>query len=148
MELQTNLPAIRKQGLALVAISYDSPEILRSFATRKGITYPLLSDPDSRVIRSYGLLNTTVAADSFSFGIPYPGTFVLDRSGNVKSKYFEADFRERYAASDILVREFDVKPGAPAALIETKHLRLSPSSSETTVHWGQRIALSLLRPRF
>jgi hypothetical protein len=143
VELQTNLPAIQRQGLALVAISYDSPEILRSFSTRKGITYPLLSDPDSRVIRSYGLLNTTVAADSFSFGIPYPGTFILDRAGNVKSKYFEADYRERYAASDILVREFDVKPGAPTSLIETKHLRLSPSSSETTVHWGQRIALAV-----
>jgi hypothetical protein len=63
----------------------------------------------SRVIRSYGLLNTTVAADSFSFGIPYPGTFILDHSRTVKSKYFEADFRERYAVADILVREFDVR---------------------------------------
>ena len=143
MELQTNLPAIRKQGLGLVAISYDSPAILKSFAARKGITYPLLSDPDSMVIRGYGLVNTTVAANSFSFGIPYPGTFILDPSAIVKSKYFEADFRERYAASDILVREFGSRSGAPTALIETKHLRLSPSSSENTVHWGQRIALVL-----
>ena len=143
MELQQNLPAIRRRGLALVAISYDSPAVLRTFAARRGITYPLLSDPDSKVIRSYGLLNTTVAENTPQFGIPYPGTFILDTSGTVKSKYFEADFRERYAASDILVREFGDKPGAPASFIETKHLRLTPSSSETTVHWGQRIALVL-----
>ena len=143
MELQKNLPAIRKRGLALVAISYDSPGILRTFAARKGITYPLLSDPDSKVIRSYGLLNTTVAENTPQFGIPYPGTFILDPLGTVKSKYFEADFRERYAASDILVHEFGDKPGARASVIETKHLRLTPSSSETIVHWGQRIALAL-----
>jgi hypothetical protein len=143
VELQKNLPAIRKRGLALVAISYDSPEVLRTFAARKGVTYPLLSDPGSKVIRSYGLLNTTVAANTPQFGIPYPGTFILNPSGTVKSKYFEADFRERYAASDILIREFGDKAGAFAAVVETKHLRLTPSSSETTVHWGERIALVL-----
>ncbi len=143
MELQKNLPAIRKRGLGLVAVSYDSPAVLRTFAARKGIAFPMLSDTDSKVIRSYGLLNTSVAVNTPQFGIPYPGTFILDPSGTVKAKYFEADFRERYAASDILVREFGDKPGAPASAVETKHLRLTPSSSETTVHWGQRIALVL-----
>lgn len=143
MELQNNLPSIQKQGLGLVAISYDSPEILKTFAARKGITYPLLSDAGSKTIRAYGLLNTSVAANTPQFGIPYPGTFILDPSGIVKSKYFESDFRERYAASDILVREFGGKPNAPAPVIETNHLRITPSSSETTVHWGQRIALIL-----
>ena len=95
------------------------------------------------MIRSYGLLNTTVAENTPQSGIPYPGTFILDPSGTVKSKYFEAGFRERYAASDILVREFGDKPGAPASFIETKHLRLTPSGSEASVHWGQRIALVL-----
>lgn len=143
MELQSNLPSIQKQGLGVVAISYDSAEILKTFGARKAITYPLLSDTDSKTIRAYGLLNTSVAANTPQFGIPYPGTLIVDTSGIVKSKYFETDFRERYAASDILVREFGGKPNAPAPVIETNHLRITASSSETTVHWGQRIALIL-----
>jgi len=31
-------------------VSYDPPKVLRNFAEKQGITYPLLSDEDSRVI--------------------------------------------------------------------------------------------------
>ena len=42
----------------MVAISYDSQEILADFSERNGITYPLLSDAGSATIRRYGILNT------------------------------------------------------------------------------------------
>ena len=45
------------QGLKLAAISYDSVEILKSFADRRKIDFPLLSDPDSKAIRAYEVLN-------------------------------------------------------------------------------------------
>ena len=38
---------IKKNGYGVASISYDSVEILKNFADRKKITYPLLSDPDS-----------------------------------------------------------------------------------------------------
>jgi peroxiredoxin len=31
--------------------------VLKSFADRQHITYPLLSDPDSKIIRAYDILN-------------------------------------------------------------------------------------------
>ena len=34
----------------MAAISYDSVAVLKSFADRQRITFPLLSDPDSKVI--------------------------------------------------------------------------------------------------
>ena len=43
-----------------MAISYDPPETLKKFADSRGITFPLLSDPGSAIIRRYGLLNETV----------------------------------------------------------------------------------------
>ena len=141
MELQQNLEKLRERGLGLAAVSYDSAAVLKDFAERKGITYPLLSDADSQVIRSYGLLNESVAKDSPQFGIPYPGTFILDKGGVVTQKYFESDFRQRYTASEILVRQYGEAAGAASQVIETKHLRLTSSSSLATVHWGQRLAL-------
>lgn len=141
MELQQNLDKLRERGLGLAAVSYDSVAVLKEFSERKGITYPLLSDADSRVIRSYRLLNESVAKDSPQFGIPYPGTFILDKSGVVIQKYFEGDFRQRYTASEILVRQYGGAAGAARQVIETRHLRLTSSASLDTVHWGQRLAL-------
>jgi AhpC/TSA family/Disulphide bond corrector protein DsbC len=143
VELQQNLEKIRKRGLGVAAISYDSVGVLSTFAQRKGISYPLLSDADSKVIRAYGLLNQSVLPSSPQFGIPYPGTFILDPAGLVVSKYFESDFRQRYTASDILVRQYGEKLGSTSQAVETKHLKLQSSASQTNVHWGQRIALTV-----
>lgn len=141
MELEENQANIRRQGLGLAAISYDSTVVLKDFAGRKNITYPLLSDTESKIIRAFGILNETVPAGTPFFGIPHPGTFIINPNGTVASKYFEEDFRERYTSSDILVRQFGVEPGSPQETTETKHLRLSASASRTTVDPGQWIAL-------
>ena len=60
MELQGRLSEIRKAGMGLAAISYDPVPTLADFSTRRGITFPLLSDPGSATIRRYGILNTTI----------------------------------------------------------------------------------------
>ena len=141
MELQANLEKFRKRGLGLAGVSYDTVAVLKNFTDRKGIAYPLLSDPESKIIRAYGLFNQSVQPDNMAYGIPYPGTFILDPKGRVVARYFEEDYRQRYTASDILVRQFGEGTGAPGQTAETKHLKLSASASPTTVHVGQRIAL-------
>ena len=64
---------IHEQGLGLAAISYDSVAALKNFADRKHITYPLLSDSDSKIIRAFGILNETVPADSMALRHPLSG---------------------------------------------------------------------------
>ncbi len=142
MELQQNLEKIRAQGLGVAAISYDSAATLRNFAERRGITYPLLSDPQSQLIRAFGILNEQVPAGPFA-GIPYPGTYIVDPSGRVLSKYFEDDYTQRYMTSDILVRQFGAAAGASHTTVETKHLTVSSAASAEHVRVGQRIALTL-----
>ena len=143
MELQAKLTEFRKQGLAVAAISYDSPAVLKDFATRRGITFPLLSDQGSKTIRAFGILNEEVPAGTPFAGIPYPGTYIVDPSGRVTAKYFEEDYTQRYTASDILVRQFGSAAGAAHSTTETRHLRLSSSASADRVRSGQRIALTL-----
>ena len=61
MELQDRLTELTEAGVGVAAISYDSEKTLAVFAERRGITFPLLSDDESAVIKEYGILNTVVA---------------------------------------------------------------------------------------
>jgi hypothetical protein len=141
--LQQNYAKIQAAGLGLAAISYDKPEILTTFAARRNITFPLLSDPDSTIIRSYGILNTAVDKTSLAFGVPNPGIYYLDRRGVVKAKYFEDDYRERQTAAMILMRDFGIQPATSHSSVTAKHLTLSASASTDSAHMGHHISLML-----
>src|SRR5262249_17437630 len=63
--------------------------------------------------------------------------------GVVTAKFFEDAYQERYTASEILVRQFGAEPGSPGTTVETKHILLTNSASQTAVRWGERVALVL-----
>jgi hypothetical protein len=143
VELAGKVKEFEAQGLGVAAITYDRPEALRHFAERTGIAYPLLSDDGSKVIRAFGILNETVPQDNFAYGIPYPGVYVIDPSGRVKSKYFEDRFQERFAAGSILVKEFPGVGGTEGKAIETRHLKLRTWISDDAVVPDSRVSLVL-----
>jgi hypothetical protein len=143
VELEHNKDEFLKRGLAVAAVSYDSAVVLRNFADRKGIHFPLLSDPDSRLIRELNILNDTVPKDSAFFGIPYPGSFLVDAKGVIVAKYFQDDFRERYTSADILVHEFGATPDSAKTEVEGRQLTLTAAASNSMVAPGQRVALAL-----
>lgn len=140
--MEQNREKIAAQGLGLAAISYDSSGVLKAFADRQHIRFDLLSDPESKVIRSYGILNESVDKNSATFGIPHPGTYVLDARGVVTAKYFEDDYRVRDTAASILLRELGLTP-ARHETIEAKHVKLSISGAENAVRPGQRVTLAV-----
>ena len=150
MELNEQVDKLAQEGIRVAAITYDKPEALAHFAKRRGIRYPLLADPASEVIRAFGILNTSVPRDSFAYGVPYPGTYLLDANGVVKAKYFEEDYRERTTAASILVRNIRNEAGIPVRETETRHLTLRASAANDSVFTGSRITLILdidLKPK-
>ena len=89
------------------------------------ITYPLLSDEGSVMIRSLGLFNEHLEqqqaaygrpARADQFGVPYPGTFVLDEGGVVRQKHFEQSYRVRPTRSLILEWALPGEQAAPEAM--------------------------------
>jgi Disulphide bond corrector protein DsbC/AhpC/TSA family len=126
----------------VAAVSYDSVAVLHNFAERRGIHFPLLSDPDSKVIRELGILNESIPKDNPFFGVPYPGTFVLNEQGVITGKYFEDDFRERYTSAEILTSQFGEGRG-PRTEVQGKQLKLEAGSSNLEVAAGQRVSLTL-----
>ena len=83
-----------------MALSYDSPEILKRFAAKKSIAYPLLSDTGSKTIDAYGIRNKE--ATGRTSGIPYPGTFIVGTGGVIRAKLFLEGYEERASTEAIV----------------------------------------------
>lgn len=167
VELQGRLEELRRNGLGVAAVSYDSQEILADFARRQGITFPLLSDVGSATITRFGILNTVVeealgpngkdpavladlrvyatvgqAAERHR-GMPFPGTFVVDRQGRVTSRYFEDYYWERNTVSNILMRAGSGSIPVQATQASTQHLDFRSYPSDATVALGTRFSLAV-----
>jgi peroxiredoxin len=140
-ELQGRTPELARQGLGLAAVSYDSVPILADFSKRRGVTFPLLSDPGSVTIKQYGILNTTVpVSDQQSYGIPFPGTFILNAKGIVTSRYFEQAYQERATVGNILARlgnDVDV----PATRISAPQIEIISFVTDATVAPGTHFSI-------
>jgi hypothetical protein len=103
VQLQEKMPAFDALGIKVLALSYDEPDALKDFQEAYGITYTLLSDPESHVIREYGILNTLIAEDDHPwFGIPFPGTYVTDAAGGITHKFFENNLVLRVGPEELL----------------------------------------------
>jgi peroxiredoxin len=146
-ELQTRTADLAKNGIGLAAVSYDAVPILADFSKRRGITFPLLSDPGSAIIKQYGILNTTVPeTNQQSYGIPFPGTFMLNTQGVVTSRFFEQAYQERSTVGSIMARlgnNIDVR----AITMSSPQLELTSFATDSTVAPGTQFSLVLdLRP--
>jgi hypothetical protein len=142
VELQGRLATLKTEGLSLVAVSYDPPATLNDFARRRGITFPMLSDAGSVVIRQYQLLNRQVTEGSAQYGIPYPGTFVLDHRGIVTARYFEEAYQERSTVASILTH-LGGRGAAAATRASTRELSLVASATDAVVAPGTRFSLTV-----
>ena len=85
----------------VLAISVDNLEGLKKTANRLSqeidkSNIELLSDPDHKVIDSYGLLNPE------SRGLPHPATYIIDKEGVVRWKFVEIDYRIRPDSQQVL----------------------------------------------
>ena len=150
VQLERQREAFERRGYRLAALTYDSPAVLRHFAERVGITYLLLSDPDSDVIRAFGILNETVPESHPFYGIPNPGQYLIDAEGRVEAKFFEEKYSNRFTPGSVLVRSLGGDGSAPRSEARTKYLTVSTSASDAIVRGGNRISLLIevdLRPK-
>ncbi|HKJ89350.1 MAG TPA: peroxiredoxin family protein, partial [Gammaproteobacteria bacterium] len=107
--LAESLPAFQEYGANVIAVSPQSPEISRQQVRDEGLTFPVLSDLESEVMKAYDLY-LTVPEDISTFyrdrlGVdlaayngqgrevfPVPGTFVIGRDGVIQAAFADADY--------------------------------------------------------
>lgn len=120
-------------------------DVLRTFAARVKLGFPLMSDTDSRVIDVFGLRNTAAKPGALDFGVPHPGIFVVEPSGRVRAKFFEEKYQVRAMPETILANLF----GGPApreTVDETKstpHLTLKTRLAPNPARPGNRLVVTI-----
>ena len=141
VQLQKALPELLEAGYEVFAISNDTVQRLADFATQHGITFSLLSDEDSAVIRAFGIMNTLIRPDEGKhmrwYGIPYPGTYITDEAGIVVDKDFHQHHARRLSGRGLLHRVLGTLPeqhaDAPEATSETNDVTLTTSLVDPTL---------------
>jgi peroxiredoxin len=98
--VENRLAEFESAGVLPVAISVDTPELSRNLANKAGYTFPILSDPDTAVIRRYHILHTAGGPDGQD--IARPAEFLVDSSKIVQWTNFTEDIRVRARADEML----------------------------------------------
>jgi peroxiredoxin len=99
VQLSQNLAKVQAAGGQVVILCYDSPEKVKRFTQRRKINVPVLSDPDAKTIDAYAMRALSGAGEQL--GSAQHGTFVVDKSGIVRSKPYLTSF-DGEAAVDAL----------------------------------------------
>lgn len=72
----------------MLGISIDSPAANAAFAKQIGVTFPLLSDMNKKVLKDYGILKKyDVKSDQYEWA--QRTTFVVDKQGIIQQIDFE-----------------------------------------------------------
>ena len=85
-DFRDNLELLRDAGVAVIGISPDQPAKLREFREVHGLPFPLLSDPDHRVLEAYGAWGEKTLYGKTVTGV-IRSTVVVDAHGVVEHAF-------------------------------------------------------------
>jgi hypothetical protein len=138
--LQNAKAKFEKQGIKLAGISYDSEAILKSFADRRKIDFPMLADPDSKIIRAYDVMN--VEATGQFKNMARPGYFFIDTRGVIREKFFEAKYRERVSGNNMIAKLFPELGEEVTDNVAAPHLQVGLAQSDRVAYPGNIVTLT------
>ena len=78
---------LSEAGFAVLGISPDSPAKLAKFRDRDSLTFPLLSDPDRKVLQAYGAYGEKMMYGKKSVGV-IRSTFVVGADGKIEQALY------------------------------------------------------------
>lgn len=116
--LKLSYERILQLGAQVLAISLEPPEANARLASELDLGFPILSDPEGRVARLFGVLYRVPAelADSFRaqgidlpsrqvtdrWVLPLAATYVIDQNGVAVFSFVETDPAERADPADVI----------------------------------------------
>jgi thioredoxin-dependent peroxiredoxin len=82
-DFRDSLAELNEEGVDVVGISPDKPEKLAKFRDAEKLTFPLLSDPERKVLTAYGAFGEKTMYGKKVQGV-IRSTFVVDARGKVE----------------------------------------------------------------
>ncbi len=84
-DFRDSLGELNGAGLDVVGISPDKPEKLAKFRDAEGLTFPLLSDPERKVLTAYGAFGEKKMYGKTVQGV-IRSSFVVDEKGKIAGR--------------------------------------------------------------
>jgi peroxiredoxin Q/BCP len=78
---------LKPAGVAVLGISPDKPEKLRKFRERDALTFPLLSDPEHKVLEAFGAWGEKKLYGKTVIGV-IRSTVVVDGKGMIEEAFY------------------------------------------------------------
>lgn len=119
MQLQDSLALIIKKGASLIAVSPEKAENITKTIQKTKATYSILSDDSLKIMSAYKVafaLDEKTTEKYKGYGInlqemngnngnnlPVPAVYIIDKSGKITFRYFEADYKKRISVKEILL---------------------------------------------
>jgi peroxiredoxin Q/BCP len=82
-DFRDSLAELNEAGLDVIGISPDRPEKLAKFRDAEGLTFPLLSDPERKVLTEWGAFGEKSMYGKTVQGV-IRSTFVVDEKGRIE----------------------------------------------------------------
>ncbi len=122
-QLREHEQELDRLGAVVVSVSFEEPSVIGRFAERELLPYPILSDPERRAYRAFGLERgrtgqvwSANALRTYARGLmrgrlprlpradiaQLAGDFVLDAQGRVVYEYRSEEAADRPAIDDVL----------------------------------------------
>ncbi len=107
VNVNEHVSEFEKNGLKVVMITYDDPKLQQQFADEFSIQYPIISDIDAESMKALEVLHSDYPKGNDNYGLPYPGTLVVSKEGEVVGKLFLKRYENRVDANNILIYSLD-----------------------------------------
>ena len=114
------LPQIEARGARLIGMAPETPDRAQTTAENHQMPIDILSDKGNRVAEQLGLvfelpealrsiyqkigIDVPAYNGDYSFRLPFPATYILDRNGVVLFDFVNADYTQRLEPAEIVAR--------------------------------------------
>jgi thioredoxin-dependent peroxiredoxin len=86
-DFRDNLAELNDAGVDVLGISPDKPAKLAKFRDKEGLTFPLLSDPDRKVLEEWGAFGEKTMYGKTVTGV-IRSTFLVDEEGTLAAALY------------------------------------------------------------
>lgn len=110
--------SFKKAGATILAVSPDSIKEAKKTIIKRGIHFPVVTDPNNRAAKKFGIafkvdegtlkiykkfgINLEASQENQDNELPMPGTYIIDKTGTIRYSFIDPDYTKRADPEEVL----------------------------------------------